>query len=1604
MKERFLILQKVIAMAIIFALIMAEYAIIGITAISYAIDMIATNNDNVEFVAYFKNENEEVTEIESKIDEEKKLNIDVTVRNEGYFKGQISLQDAGFRIKEVLPNEGIEKFENGIIYLKQINADEIVKLEAVIAYFEDEVVTKDSLNQETKVALTGTYSSSSGNNEITGTSKVRVNWNLKDEQKAEIDTKLLANYVYPINTVNVQEEPIQENRKIVQLLVSSKITDNSFPTKETEITLNVPESATNVKVHKRTTEATNGDKEFTEANYEVETINEINQLDNTEITTKRLKIQVKNDPDLNGKIAWNKNTKDIYVVTYEFPENTDISAEKIKVNGKITTYDVNKETSENIVLTAEEKIVELSEEKEGIVSVVKNANETEIAKGKIYSKEDREYSSYTKVYVDYNEAIEKIQIEEGKSAFVIETKEIDTQTNEEVISQEEHIANVLYKAVEFTKDEITKVLGNTWTIDVKDQDNNKKTITNETVANQDGKIIVTLDEEAEKLKIETSKPQNNGAFVVITRKVISGTEYTRAELKEFSKLKEKTTIDYTKADETITEIKKDNDINLKETETNAKFEVEQTTLQAGEENTVNLTVVLESDTEEKDLFKEPEIKISFPEQVTYIKSLKCQVMYANGLTKPEEGSIARSNTTDIKFATITLNGEQTSYPGEGVEGTTLIITAVVDVDENAENSNQNITLDYTNNITGETVTKQKTSQIGIVAKAGTQQTNETETNNNENETNNTGTGEEQNSNTENTNQGETGSGNNSSTEETTNEGIELTLKAKVGGQEIANGAEVKAGEIITYTATIKNTTEENKNIILKATIPENTKLFEVNPEYIEHLGEMGGEDYPYYIERDNTEFTKPKNLEAGKTVTYTYMVKVNESITANVQGTNIVKILRDTTELATANITNNFVPGKISANIYLADYSNNADLDAGYVYAYTLNIKNLTSEQQNNIQVVINTNGLFKLTEISYIKGNNAVIINDGDLSNFTIESIPANTTLQVSVEGRILEATEDNQKSTISATIKDSNNNIYNSNAIINKILNSKVKIETTVEEKNEYKGYIGDEEIKYEIKIKNTGDKKINNLSIEDYFSKYLDLEEIKIGDKELTEEEYLTKTDLDDDIEIIYLYNLSIDKGEEIVITLSTKVKERYMASQDKLEVTNSIKIYNDVLKEMVNLDTVYLEIINETENEEENEENSNENNEDTENNVDNNNQNENNNNNEENNEDAEENNDEKIDDNEETEDNKNTEDGEQSIIPSDNNGEEIPSDTTGKEIKENTYTIKGTVWLDANGDGIKDSNEEKINGIKVYAIDVSNNKIAVNNANKEIIGATTNGEYILEGLKQGKYIVIFEYNTDKYLTTAYNVEKASESKNSDATKITRKISGEEKIVAATDTLSVKENKNNIDLGLIEAKVFDLELEKTVRKITVSNLSETTTYEYNNVTLAKLEINPKNLIGSDVAIEYTIKVKNKGEIPGYAKEIVDYMPSSLNFKEELNTEWSLKDKYLYNTNLANTIINPGEEKELKLILTKTMTESNTGLINNKAEIKTAINDKGIEDIDSTPGNNNDGEDDLGSADVIIVPSTGKIFTYIAIGLISLTAIAGAVYFINKKLIKEK
>lgn len=340
----------------------------------------------------------------------------------------------------------------------------------------------------------------------------------------------------------------------------------------------------------------------------------------------------------------------------------------------------------------------------------------------------------------------------------------------------------------------------------------------------------------------------------------------------------------------------------------------------------------------------------------------------------------------------------------------------------------------------------------------------------------------------------------------------------------------------------------------------------------------------------------------------------------------------------------------------------------------------------------------------------------------------------------------------------------------------------------------------------------------------------------------------------------------------------------------------------------------------------------------------------------------------------------------------------------DTKKETRKVIGTVWNDENKDGIKDASEQRVSGVKVLLLDNSTSNIAINSDNEQCITTTgTDGSYMFNNVPQGKYSVIFFYDSSNYSPTTYKKSGVSDELNSDAIDKTVNYEGKDQIAAVTEEIVLSDtNQFNIDLGIVEDAKFDLRLDKIVQAITVNNGKNTTEHVYNSK-LAKIDFEAKYANTSSMVVEYKFTITNEGGIAGYVKKLADYLPTELKFNSELNKDWyEGKDGVIYNDSLANTIINPGESKEVTLILTKNMNgDGDFGLINNSAEIYETSNDYGALDVDSTPGNKATNEDDYSTANVLASVKTGDVVIYTTLVLTVIAIVGVGIYMIKKKVL---
>ena len=211
-----------------------------------------------------------------------------------------------------------------------------------------------------------------------------------------------------------------------------------------------------------------------------------------------------------------------------------------------------------------------------------------------------------------------------------------------------------------------------------------------------------------------------------------------------------------------------------------------------------------------------------------------------------------------------------------------------------------------------------------------------------------------------------------------------------------------------------------------------------------------------------------------------------------------------------------------------------------------------------------------------------------------------------------------------------------------------------------------------------------------------------------------------------------------------------------------------------------------------------------------------------------------------------------------------------------------------------------------------------------------------------------------------------------------------------------------EDDIDIEKVKVTYFDLALKKIVSKVTMILDGETyvdeTGHEFDVVPepIVKLELNTHQIEESIIKYTYQIRITNEGNKPGYATEIKDYIPEGLEFVEEDNENWVLSEdgKTITTDQLKDVLLNPGDSKIIEVTLRWINGHNNLGVKTNWAEISKDSDD----DIDSTPDNFKEGEDDIDDASVVLSVRTGIEEHYIGITFIVLTVLAGGIFLIKK------
>lgn len=1577
------LLKKLISMLTLIVILTADFSLLGSNLISYAASNAVTQN--IEFSAYFKNETGEKVETKTaSIKEENlKLYAEIAVKNEGYFNGTIELQDSNFKIKDNILSNEIASIEGNKINLKQINAGDTAKIELDIEPVIEETISADMLSKASTLKLTGTYMEQTykGLN-VEDSKNVTLNLKIDESAEAELTTDIVTNKVLSINGVN---------KRVVQLLINSRLTENQYPIKQTTLKINVPQLSQQgpeeVQVLSLGTKATNGDGE--------------KNITNFENTNGVVTIELKNEPDENNQISWNKNVYDEIVVTFIYSEDVDASEVETTTNSEITVYN-----SENTYLAKHIKGIENKELNNMITTQAETGNA--IYKGQLYvnvkstEKKNIEYQATTTVQVTNSNIVDKITIHEGPDVF--------TTANSELA------ANTKYTKTEINKEKMLAVLGQNGSIQIKNGQVTQ-TINKDTQANEDGNIVINYENGLNELEITTTKPENVGMLEIKHTKAITENTLTTAQIKTITGLKIVNTVTGTLGENTVVENSTETILELKETMTKAELTVNKENLSTMiANNELNLGIELITDDVQYDLYKNAKIEIKLPSSVESISLNDSNELNAEGFT------IDAKYNPNTKTIILTLAGEQTEYTTKATQ-IYLQLNLNVKLSRLAPSKTDKIVMTYTNEnasqydggTTDAGIIEKEigiSSQNGLVALFG----------------NNMMTDEDTIYGTENIVQNlknsDSGKNIKFNIDLINNTGSKMS-DVKIFGKLPTTGNVVTGEQASnTLTTALKNVTAPNATVYYTENADATT---DVSNGWTTNLSSLNNPKLFMIIisELDvesnySAEYTVqlPNTLEKDRSSLTEYSVIYDTTQEKNaITKSRKIELVTPTTVNMETNITAEVGNDKL----------NNGDtVKSGEVIKYTATVKNTGTNTLENVKLTagVPTGTVVVVPEENYEYSGVSYYV---ELPNVTekvetISSLAVGETYTINYEVRvkqdIITGTQISNKA-----ITTCEETTIESTELTNKLEEAKIRV--TVKrmtnpnlsllpnQSYEFLAFVENlstEPVKnLEIKLIN-GDLKIINIANSDIgldifeIPEKLTIDEIPangsiyfaVRAKVKENVESMSTNAIVTDSEGKMYRSNKISEGiakTDAKITLTSPQNKQYIQQGELVEyqiivkntgeITETIQVADEI-SEYLEVQALYIngECKFQTTN-------------------------------------------------------KNQKESYTKYIsnkiayylnvPKGENGE-IKIVAKVKDIKENfdiktitnkaeaklqgetldiseevTHTLKGisieavknivsgTAWLDSNMNGQKDSEEKVLSEIKIRLYNTETNDY-VKDSSGNIIETTTdeNGIYTFTRIQNGIYIVLFEYDTTKYEPTTYEKEGVDTAVNSKVIFKNITINGEEKAYAVTDIIKLEDNISNLNIGLKEKLTYDLELNKYISRVTVQTKKGTKTYECGDSTLEKIEIHPKEINGAVVVLEYTIKVKNTGDIAGYVNNIVDYIPSGLTFSSELNSNWYLSNNNLHTKALQNEKINPGEEKEIKLILTKTMTETSTGLINNRAEIYENYNEYGIADIDSIPNNEKKDEDDLGVADVIIGPSTGSttiwyvILMMINIGLI--------------------
>ena len=1115
--------------------------------------------------------------------------------------------------------------------------------------------------------------------------------------------------------------------------------------------------------------------------------------------------------------------------------------------------------------------------------------------------------------------------------------------NSETEIDVENKGDLVYKSTKIRKSDVTRVLGLDGEISILDTNQNLiATINKDTEFEQDGTVTINYENEPQAIIIKTSNIQNEGILNIENTKVIKSSmlEINNSKIKTVGSLigVRSETINETEQEIEVYSKEYENKIDIKDSKTNVTLEVNNDQWTNKQQNEITFDVYTNANTINDNMLKNPKIKIELPSQVEKVILGNSSVVYANGLELQDPYLETNKNGNIVIVAN--LIGEQTSYNDNSLGLITDVkISATVILKKDIEGAIENVNLIYANQYTLDGSTQVEEKNKQIKI-----ENYKEEVSNQSEQIVASNVGDTLNTTSENV------------------DGLKVEVVPVRGDTTLKDGDTVYEGEFIKYNIKVTNTSDKQiDNVKVVGTIPEGTVYGELEAEYENAFGK-----YEYSFDENIKEKTiQIGSLGAGEISTNFYEVKINDLGDGEEEKETLsnIKVFVGDAEITNYQIKN--IIKSADVQVFLAARKN---ITEG-MWTYALKVKS-NIEKVADLKLQLPKEFVLRGITNADSYGDENSKVYEMQVSDDNLITTKINLTTKEKeyiIIGNIDSLKAENQteesKLYLNAIAKVFvNNTVYSSNE--NRIEYNYENVSVSMTSDNEGEEIKYEDEIEYKIEVKSIGkkdsyseDSNVTTVNLKDYLPEDVIPVSVTYQNWEIdniTENEEAETYTINDgykkiektkeingrttDEEGNQLPDIDIDLFIPFYESSTVIIKCKAGLVEEKTKIENNATVSGDYILSKTT-NTITHTILP-----------------------------------------------------------YDYEDNQEPDNPDNPDNPDSPDSPDKPDDKNEKYSISGIAWLDENEDGKRQTNEKLLDGITVMLVNTDNSSAI---KAKQVTDA--NGSYKFSELEKGKYIIIFNYDTDTYSVTEYQKSGVSSSLNSDATTKEITLLGTQTKAGVTDIIDLGASIQNIDIGLIKNKICDLKLDKYISKVTVKTNSGTKEQSYNNTQLAKVEIKSKEIQGAIIVVEYKIVITNEGEIPTSVNKVIDYLPDGLEFSSELNKSWTTtKNGEFTNTSISNQKIDPGKSIELTLVATKTMTSNSTGTFTNIAEIGQMSNSDDIKDIDSTPGNKVESEDDYSKADLIISISTGAVL-YISIILGIMLIIAIAVYLNVKYGIKR-